>query len=312
MNPISLFNYSLAAGLLLSLASAGFAQSPAASPLAQAQARAAALQAEVLDLDRQIDARVDEVVGMLARAQDSTETKTEVMNTKKEAIAALQKWIQFYVQERGRRLGQIQGPGGSAAARADLQNQVAAIDAELNARVDQIVELAASMSTSEDVKRYDTYYADWGVAKVETDEYRANRRQVSRADQTQSDVAEGLKNAIAGIERDIALVPQRLPRDRQPAELDRLQKLLAERQADLRKLDNAYPAEGRVLGDREADQLERELHSAQQDIRALWTQLLAKANQLSAERQRIRLLGPAGPSTPGETPPVPAMPPSAQ
>jgi hypothetical protein len=285
--------------------------------LAQAQAKAAAIQEDVLSLDREIDARVDEIVALLKGAKDSTESKTEVMNVKKEAIESLKKWVQVYAQERGRRLGQIQA-SGSAATRAELQNQVANIDAELNGRVDQIVELAASMSTSEDVERYETYYADWGVSKVETDEYRANKRQVSRADQTQSGVAEELEKAIAGLERDIALVPQRMPRDRQPAELERLQKLLDERRADLRTLaTTAYPAEGRPVGDREADQLERDLHYAQEDVRALWSQLLAKANLLSVERQRIRQLDArvknlaaelpppaAAPAAPAPTPPV--------
>lgn len=308
MTRMSFLEHALAAGLLLSLAAPVLAQDSAEAQLAQAQAQAAATQAEVLELDRQIDARVAEIVGLLASVQDSTETKTEVLDTKKEAIAPLQKWVQVYARERGRRLGQIQGPGGSAAARADLQNQVAAIDAELNTRVDQIVELAASMSTSEDVKRYESYYADWGVAKVETDEYRANRRQVSRADQTQSGVAEGLEKAIAGLERDIALVPQRLPRDRQQAELDRLNRLLEERRSDLQKLDNAYPsADRRSLGDREADRLEDNLHAAQQDIRALWTQLLAKSNRLAAERQRVRQLQVRAAAPAAEVaPPAPA------
>lgn len=281
----------LACLALLACGPAAQAQDVAPAQLAQAQAAANALQADVLELDAKIDARVDEIVALLQSVQDSTETKTEVMNVKKDAIAALQKWVQAYAQERGRRLGQLQGPGGSAAARAELQTQVAAIDAELNGRVDQIVALAASMSTSKDVERYETYYADWGVARVETDEYRANKRQGSRADQTQANVAEELEKAIAGLERDIALVPQRLPRDRQPAELDRLQALLDARRADLRALDSAsYPAESRPVGDREADQLERDLHAAQQDVRTLWTQLLAKANQLSAARQRVRQL----------------------
>lgn len=282
----------LACLALLACGPSARAQDVASAQLAQAQAAANALQADVLELDAKIDARVDEIVALLQGAQDSTETKTEVMNVKKEAIESLRKWIQVYAQERVRRLGQLQGPGGSAAARAELQTQVAAIDSELNERVDQIVALAASMSTSEDVRRYDTYYADWGVARVETDEYRANKRQISRADQTQANVAEELEKAIAGLERDIAVAPQRLPRDRQRAELDRLQALLDARRADLRALDGAYPAERRSVGDREADQLERDLHAAQQDVRALWAQLLAKASQLSAARQRVRQLEP--------------------
>ena len=269
------------------------AQAPGAgSPLAQQQARVNALRQEVLDLDRQIDARVEEIVQLLINTKDSTESGADVMNTKKEAVAALQKWLQTYAQERGRRLGQLQGYG-SAAARADLQAEVAALDDEINTRVDQIVELAASMSTSEDLQRYDTYVADFGIAQVERADYRANQRQMSRADQTQEAVAAELEKAIAGLERDLALVPQRLPRDRQQAELDRLNQLLDARQADLRALNNASPSpEARPAGDRQADQLDRDLADARTDIRNLWTQLLAKANLLAQERQRLRQLEP--------------------
>ena len=282
---------------------AGLAQSPAPVPapapaqalaqtqaqLAQAQARVASIQEEVLALDREIDARVDELVALLKDARDSTESRTEVMTTKKAAIESLQKLIQAYAQERGRRLGQIQGPG-SSATRTDLQGEVAALDAEINARVSQVVELAASMSTREETERYDTYYADFGVANVEREEYRANQKQISRADQTQTKLAEDLEKAIADLERQIAVVPQRLPRAQQESELARLQGLLDARRADLRALSYAAPSGGRTFGDREAYQLLRDLHFAQEDVRALWAQLLAKANLLSVERQRARQL----------------------
>lgn len=300
---LCLFTLFLFGALLLTPGLVAQAQSPAPPPapppaqalartqaqLAQAQAKVTSIQEEVLGLDREIDARVDELVALLKGARDSTESRTEVMTTKKAAIESLQKLIQAYAQERGRRLGQIQGPG-SSANRTDLQGEVAALDAEINARVSQVVELAASMSTREETERYDTYYADFGVAKVEREEYRANQKQISRADQTQTKLAEDLEKAIADLQRQIALVPQRLPRAQQESELARLQGLLAARQEDLRALSYAAPSGGRAFGDREADQLLRDLHFAQEDVRSLWAQLLAKANLLSVERQRVRQL----------------------
>ena len=273
------------------------------SLLAQSQSKAAAIQADVLALDQEIDARVAEIVTQLTSVQDSTDSNTAVMNTKKAALESLKKWVERYAQERGRRLGQIQSTG-SAAAQADLHNQVANIDAEMNVRVDQIVALAASMNTRAETERYDSYVSDFGVAQVEREEYRTNQRQISRADQSQSQVAEDLEKAIAGIERDLALVPQRLPRDQQETEIARLQILLAERRSNLQALANASPSDAQRIGDRQADQLARDLRFAQEDIRALWSQLLAKANLLAVERQRVRQLEARVQSLAAEIPPA--------
>lgn len=270
---------------------------PAAAPalertraqLTASRAREAALREELVGLDRETDAKVEELVNMLKGVKDSTASNTEVQNTKKQAIDGLKRWVQLYAQERGRRLGQIQGPG-SAAARTDLREEVAAIDAEINQRVDQIVQLAASMSTSEELKRYDSYATYNGAVTRERDEYRASHRQASRADQVQEGVEGDLEKAIANLEREIILVPQRLPRDRQEPELARLRGVLKERREDLRKLSSAAPGGARAVGDREANQIDRELRFAGEDIRALWSQLQAKASALSVERERRRQL----------------------
>lgn len=311
--------------LAASLTAAAQAPAPAAAPapepavspelaraqamLAQSQAKTEALQQEMLALDDQIDARINELVELLKGARDSTESKTKVMDVKKKTIESLEKFLQAYNRERGRRLGELQRPA-PAAKQEELQQQVAAIDSKIDQRVNEIVELAASMSTHEDLQRYETHYADWGVAKIETDEYRANKKQRSRANQTQSQVAEELEKAIAGLERDIALVPQRLPRDRQEAELARLNGLLEQRRTELRTLESAYPEKGRQVGKREADRLMDDLHDTQQKVRALWNQLLAKANVLSTERRRtaeldahVRMLAAEASSAP-PTPPA--------
>ena len=103
----------------------------ARAQLAASRQREAALRDEVLDLNRQADARVGELVSLLKGVRDSTESKTEVMNTKKEAIAGLEKWVQLYAQERGRRLGQLQR-GGTAETEADLRQEIAGIEAEMD------------------------------------------------------------------------------------------------------------------------------------------------------------------------------------
>jgi hypothetical protein len=255
------------------------------SQLAASQERETVLREEVVALDAQIDARVDELVSLLKGVQDSTESKTEVMNTKKEAIEGLKKWVQLYAQERGQRLGQLRR-GGTAETEADLEQQVANIEGEINDRVQDIVELAASMSTREELTKYDYYQTEYTVIAHERDEYKAANRQASLANQAQDGVQAELEKAIAGLERDIALVPQRLPRDQQAAELARLQALLDERRQNLRELSTASPSDGRPVGDREANQLDRDLQFAKEDIRALWAQLQAKAGELGVERRR--------------------------
>jgi|GEM_PF-3994983 len=291
------------------------AQAPAADPdlaraqqmLSQEQAKVAEMEQDLLALDSEIDADVNQLVDLLKKSEDSTASKTKVMNTKKETIAALDKWVKEYTRERGKRMGDLQQTH-SPTAQAELQHQVEAIDDGINRRVDQMVELAASMSTSEELKRYDTYQQDWGVSKVETEDYRVNKRQISYANQAQEELGKKLEQTIKALENDIALVPQRFPRDQQEAELARLNSLLDARNADLRKLSTAYPEKATAVGKNDADRLEKQLHYTQEDIRAKWAQLLAKANTLSVERLRVRQLEARVQAMEAEAAPAPAAP----
>lgn len=295
------FHLCLISTLLLPLSLSAWAQVPAAAPtpdpdlaraqqmLSQEQAKVKALEQELLALDKEIDGQVEGLVQRLKTSEDSTPSKTQVMNTKKEALASLDKWVKEYTRERGKRMGDLQQTR-SAAGQAELQGQIEAIDAGLNRRVDQMVELAASMSTSEELKRYDTYRQDWGIAKVETEDYRVNQRQISYANQAQEELGKNIEQAIQALENDIALVPQRFPLDQQEAELARLNSLLDARNDDLRQLATAYPEKATAVGKSGADRLAKQLHYTQEDIRAKWAQLLAQANTLSVERQRVRQL----------------------
>jgi hypothetical protein len=292
-----------------------WAQAPASNPdlaraqqmLSQEQSKVADLEQDLLALDSEIDADVNQLVDLLKKSEDSTASKTKVMNTKKETIASLDKWVKEYTRERGKRMGDLQQTR-SPSAQAELQHQVESIDDGINRRVDQMVELAASMSTSEELKRYDTYQQDWGLAKVEREDYKVNKRQISYANQAQEELGKKLEQTIKTLENDIALVPQRFPRDQQEAELARLNSLLDARNNDLRKLATAYPEKANAVGKNDADRLEKQLHYTQEDIRAKWAQLLAKANTLSVERLRVRQLEARVKAMEAEAAPVPAAP----
>jgi len=275
--------------------------------LSQEKAKVATMEQELIDLDADINTTVDEMVELLKKSEDSTQSKTKVMNTKKEMIATLDKWVKEYVRERGKRVGEIQQTR-SASAKADLQDQVEAIDAGLNHRVEEIIDLAASMSTKEELKQYDTIYQDWGVSKVEREEYKVNKRQISYANQAQEEVAKQLEKTIKALENDLALVSQRYPRNQQEAETARLNGLLETRGNDLRKLSTAYPEKAQQVGKSEADRLSKQLHYTQEDIRAKWAQLLAQANTLSVERQRVRQLEARVSAMETEAAPAPTAP----
>ncbi len=291
------FHSCLIYAFLVIFSLSAWAQAPASNPdlaraqqmLSQNKAKVSAMEQELIDLDADINANVDELVELLKKSEDSTQSKTKVMNTKKEAVTALNKWVQEYVRERGKRLGDIHQTR-SATTEEDLRNQVEVIDKGINLRISQMIDLAASMSTKEELEQYDTVYQDWGVSKVEREEYTVNKRQISAANQAQEKIAKELKKTIKTLENDIALVPQRFPRSQQEAELARLNSLLDARNADLRAVITAYPEAAQSVGKNEADRLKKMLHYTQEDVRAKWNLLLSKANTLSVERQRVRQL----------------------
>ena len=151
----------------------------------------------VLDLDRQIEAKIDDVVELVTSIRDSTDSKTHVTGVKKDIIDGLQNSIAFYRQRRAGRIAALRT--GASAEPADYNDgAIRFLDDRVDKRVEQILEVTASLTQHKEWKRSEKHYRskdyDGGnrSSDVETTEYRQYDKNRSQSEREKTDVAEAL------------------------------------------------------------------------------------------------------------------------
>ncbi|MGI9240914.1 MAG: hypothetical protein ACR2RV_08935, partial [Verrucomicrobiales bacterium] len=180
-------------GLSLSL-SAQTAPAPATAPMsmedrrasianlenhiAEREERLGELREDIRTLDTRVEKRVDRLVDVLVKSKDSNSSKVSVVRTKEKAIEGLRNTIKYYDQKR-RSIRQALGK--QSAISDDLAEDVKKIDARIEKRVDQIMELTKSFTPGQDVKKYDESSNSWGwgwswTERRISDDWRQSRR----------------------------------------------------------------------------------------------------------------------------------------
>ncbi len=205
----------LLSGLALSMATIGFAQTPAPAPAApamdiearkasvvslqsyieQRDKRQAELGQDIITLDARIEKRVDELVKMLANTSDSQDSKTRISKLKQDAIAGLKNGIDLYVRKRKEMREKVRT--GDESALGDLGK----FDERINKRVDQIVDIAKSFPSHKDVNKYETSGGDyWNGYYYEntriSDDWKQNRRDNIQSNKTRDDTAKALRDTL--------------------------------------------------------------------------------------------------------------------
>ena len=205
------------ATLALALTASSFAQTPAAAPAIDLEARKASvvtleahigqrekrlteLGQDIVSLDGRIEKRVDELVKMLASMSDSKDSKTKVSKIKQDAIDALRKGIDLYANKRREVREKIRT--GDETALSDLGK----FDERIFKRVDQIVELGKSFPSHKDFDKYDSesgsywngyYYQNTRIS----DDYRQNKRDSAQADKQRDETSKALKEGIERLDQ---------------------------------------------------------------------------------------------------------------
>jgi hypothetical protein len=256
--------------------------------IAKQEAKVKELIGQMIELDATIQAQIDKVVNNLKSITDSPDSGTRLSFVKQEAIKKLSEGIKRYQAERARRLTAMR-TGQSYLTKEQLTNDLALIDARIEMRVTDIVELAGSFEKHNDYKQYDAF----GGA---SEQQRHNRRQDSRGNIIQEKLekgldadAEKLQNEVATLKRDL---PYKTGKDRELIEeqIRKDEELIRKRREQADKSGAGFAkAQEREVSAREAFRVEQDLKREGAEIKANMQKLTALRYQYDAARNSLNI-----------------------
>lgn len=164
------------------------------------QQRVDLLRDEVKQTDARIEARLDTIVGALTTISDSKDSQTKVARMKEDTGKRLGKTITYYDQKRAALKEELRNPRLQLTAE-EKQKFIAAFDAKIEKRVQQILALNKSMPSHEDHEKYRaTGGGWWGTQYERNTEYEQNARMTTKTNQQRDAILKQLDASIARLD----------------------------------------------------------------------------------------------------------------
>jgi len=191
----------------------------------QREQRLEDLRKDIRSLDARMERRIDELVKMLVDVKDSQNSMTRVAQTKARAIKGLRGMIQVYLSRRAALFDALRRNAAKMPAEA-INKDIETFDKRIEKRIQQILELSASMDQHEDIKKYEkdsssSYWNGWyeETSRVSED-WKQNRRQTVQTDKQRAELIKSLKEAIERLEQRRVSIKEVLD-NRKPTEAER-------------------------------------------------------------------------------------------
>lgn len=233
------------------------------------------IQQRMLALDAEIENKIDQILKQLATVKDSQDSGTHVAGMKEKALTKLQGSLDFYRQERTRRLAQL-NERNPARPQSEVLEEVKALDAHQEKRVDQIVALATTLTEHKDYRQYNVYRDNWGWDYyMANPAYLQNRRESTKTTLDKEQILKELKcnvdeltqrNLQLQLEQALALAPAEHERERLKSEMQINEELLKKRRGQIQQTLNEHHEPTRKLGRSAAFQMEQLLHDMTQQV----------------------------------------------
>ncbi|GAA5483976.1 hypothetical protein [Haloferula sargassicola] len=244
---------------------------------------------EIQTIHHRLNAKLERLVGKLARLEDSPDSGFRLGKAKIEVIEGLEAAVEEFVAQR-RTLEQKLRAGTEERAVGDVQMEIDHLDAEVVKHLDQVVKLSLSFARDEHVKKYESvggsgYYTGgygWFEETVQiSDEWRQNRHNRTMDREQREQVTGILDRAIARCEASIRRAETALENDNMSSEerqilqteIDAHRSMLDKRKAQKDELLFEPQPETSEVGRDLARELEKAvdegLAEVQEDIRKL-------------------------------------------
>lgn len=252
-----------------------------------------AITQEIVDLDAEIEQHIKRIVDLLSSVEDSEDSRIKVIQTQELALDSLKKTVEFYARERQQRQAALSQPYALPIAEDDLEQDVKALQAKIDTRVEQIVQLTHSLVQNPDFKKTASHYDGAGNYRKHSESGPAHDRATAHRASIEADkLKDAFEAAIANLKRDNAEMKKQLAVTGNQEERERLQAivdfndtLLVKRQSQLDGLLSPPPARTRPVGSKDAIALKEDFRDEADGIRRQHQELV----RLSARRDRIRI-----------------------
>jgi len=270
----------------------------------QQQARLSDLSEDIIRLDKRVEEGVDRVVKLLASVKDSPDSRTNVANTKDEAIEGLQNMIDYYQRKRSE-VREALRTGDTEVPRDELSSDVEVFDERIEKRIEQIVTLTKSFTQHEDYKKYvntggGSNRWGWGWQSQEINEkWRQNRLDTRKTHQTREEVMEALKESIDDLDQRQKYLREKLrtgnisetAKDLYESDIDRIDGIIVARQKELEDLQSTIEKPGtKAVGRQRSWELSELLEDAKNDLRDDFFEIFRKYDELNRDRGQIAAL----------------------
>lgn len=245
--------------------------------VASAQARVDVHVEKLKAKDREIEAKINDVIKLINSVKDSTESKSRITNVKKEVINDLNKSIEFYRQRRRARI-QVLRDQSKSFKEAEGDKALAFIDDKIDKRIEQIMFITSNMTQGrnwKDSEKYEYVNNGYGgrVRTRKTDEYTRHRKSLSSATQQRGKTEQILDKNRAEIERENARLEKMLKsarteegRTAAEAQLEKNNVRLSKQYKEESKMVNYARDSGRPLSRRDAFETDRWVEDMIKDI----------------------------------------------
>lgn len=266
------------------------------SELERAEARVKSVTEQLVSLDDDIESRVNRLVSLLSSVRDSAEgPNSRMRKAKEEALAGLKATAVYYAQERDRRKREM----GNAYALIDdeaLARDVAALNARIETRVTQSLEIAASLSQHKEgqVDRYGDGNTDYAN---ETPEYRKTQRDVRASVKDKTDMVGTLRASIDKLTRDVAAREAELKTTNDPQrqaqlaeDIKTMRQTINARRGQIEELVTAPQSATRAVSSKAAFEMDKMIDEMTRELRADFAKFKALVSERDAARARLKPL----------------------
>jgi hypothetical protein len=264
--------------------------------IALRQPRVDLLRDEVKQIDARIEARLDTIIGTLKSIADTKDSGTKVARMKEDTGKRLMKTIAYYDNKRAAMKEELRSPR-LRLTEEEKKRVIAVLDAKIQKRTQQILELHKSMPTHKDYERYTATGGGWqGTEYRRNLDYEQNERMTTKSNTQRDAVIKELESSIARLDRQARNIKTQIPATNDPLQRKTLNEELAKTEAlmDERRRQrlealkpSGTPATG--VGLKQAMDMDKALQTAINDLRSEFNTLFARYNSLLAETSTLHL-----------------------
>jgi hypothetical protein len=264
--------------------------------LERAEARAKAVTAQLVSLDDDIESRMNHIVSLLASVRDSADgPNSRMRKAKEEALAGLKAGAVYYAQQRDLRKKEM----GNSLARIDdeaLARDVAALNARIEMRVTQSLDIAASLVQQEEgrVDRYQNAETDYSS---ETREYRKVQRDARASVKIKTDLVAVLRASIEKLSRDVKAREDDLKMTADPQrqaqlteDIKTMRQTIEVRRGQIEDLMAAPKPSTRPVGGKAAFEIDKMLDEMAIELRSDFAKFKHLVNERDTARARLKPL----------------------